>query len=70
MYKLKIIIGNIKVFQQVPIYHDPSFIKKLFSNNEHEIAQFLTVVGDGIIISTKNPMDSKIDQMVPFTNQF
>lgn len=30
-------IGNIKVFQQVPIYHDPSCIKKIFKNNEHEI---------------------------------
>mgnify|MGYP006372071135 CR=1 FL=1 len=30
----------------------------------------MTVVGDGIIISTKNPMDTKVDKMVPFTNQF
>lgn len=28
------------------------------------------MVGDGIIISTKNPMDTKVDKMVPFTNQF
>jgi len=30
----------------------------------------LTVTENGIIISTKNLLDTKIDQMIPFTNQF
>ncbi len=62
-------LGNIKVYQQVPIYYDPTIFTRLWEN-ENQIEQYLTVTGDGIMISTKNPIETKIEQMVPFTNQF
>lgn len=50
-----LIQGNIKVYQQVPIFNDPTIFTKLFVD-ENSIKQYLTVTGDGIILSSKNPI--------------
>lgn len=57
------------MFQQINIFKDKNFLSKII-NSEPEIDKYLTVTGDGILISTKNLLETKIDRMVPFTNQF
>ena len=39
-------------------------------NKEKEIKEYITITSDGVLISTKNLLETKIDKMIPFTNYF
>ena len=51
------------------MYKTKNFIAKMISDKE-DVDFYLTVTTDGILYSTKNLLETKIEKMILFTPQF
>jgi len=65
---------NMKIYKHIKILKEQSMANKFtgfFNSNQGELPvdYFITITGDGILKSDNHLLESRIQMMIPFTNQ-